>query len=438
MLSAFRNIFRIPDLRKRMLFTASLLIVFRLGCHVPIPGINRMALALFFERMEGTLFGLADMFAGGALSGGAIFGLGVMPFITASIIMQMLTAVVPFLEKLAKEGEAGRKKITQYTRYSTVLISIVQALIISRGLEALQEGGHMVVANPGWGFRLMTIITLTAGTIFVMWLGEQITERGIGNGISLIITANIIASIPLAILKGTRMLRDGMLRPETAFILLILTVLMTAVVVILTQAQRRIPVQHARRVVGRKVYSQQATYIPLRLNQAGMIPIIFAVSILQFPLFLKQAPNEFLRAMADFLSGPLVYNILYAILIMFFCYFYTAITFRPPELAENMKKYGSFIPGIRPGKLTADYFFHIMNRITLVGALGLAFIAIMPTVISIRLGLGIGSLLTSFAGGAGLIILVGVILDTVKQIESHLLMRHYDGFMKKGKMRARR
>lgn len=397
-----------------------------------------MALALFFERMKGTLFGLADMFSGGALANASIFGLGIMPYITASIIIQLLTAVVPFLEKLAKEGEAGRKKITQYTRYGTVLICIIQALIISRGLETLQEGGQMVVANPGWSFRLMAIVTLTAGTIFIMWLGEQITERGIGNGISLIITVNIISRIPLAILQATRMLRDGMLRPEVVFILLVLTILMTAAVVILTQAQRRIPIQHARRIVGRKVYSQQTTYIPLRLNQAGMIPIIFAVSILQFPLFLKRAPNEFLRAVADFLSGVLVYNTLYVIFILFFCYFYTAITFHPPELADNMKKYGSFIPGIRPGKPTADYFYHVMNRITLVGALGLAFIAIMPTVISIRLGLGQGSLLTSFAGGAGLIIIVGVILDTVKQIESHLLMRHYDGFMKKGRIRARR
>lgn len=438
MLSAFQNIFRIPDLRKRIFFTASLLIIYRLGCHVPIPGINRMALALFFERMEGTLFGLADMFAGGALSGGAIFGLGVMPFITVSIIIQMLTAVVPALEKLSREGEAGRQKITQYTRYGTVPVAMLQALIISRGLEALEEGGYMVVANPGWPFRLMAIMTLTAGTIFIMWLGEQITERGIGNGISLIITVSIIASIPMAILQAVRMLRDGMLRPEVAFILLVLTVLMTAVVVIFNQAQRRIPVQHARRIVGRKVYSQQTTYIPLRLNQAGMIPIIFAISILQLPLFLKHAPHEFLRAIAVFLSGTLVYNIIYVILIMFFCYFYTAITFRPPELADNMKKYGSFIPGIRPGKFTADYFYHVMNRITLVGALGLVFIAIMPTVISINLGLGIGSLLTMFAGGAGLIIIVGVILDTVKQMESHLLMRHYDGFMKKGKMRSRR
>ncbi|MCD5397491.1 preprotein translocase subunit SecY, partial [candidate division NPL-UPA2 bacterium] len=241
MLSAFQNIFRIPDLRKRIFFTASLLIIYRLGCHVPIPGINRMALALFFERMEGTLFGLADMFAGGALSGGAIFGLGVMPFITVSIIIQMLTAVVPALEKLSREGEAGRQKITQYTRYGTVPVAMLQALIISRGLEALQEGGYMVVANPGWPFRLMAIMTLTAGTIFIMWLGEQITERGIGNGISLIITVSIIASIPMAILQAVRMLRDGMLRPEVAFILLVLTVLMTAVVVIFNQAQRRIP-----------------------------------------------------------------------------------------------------------------------------------------------------------------------------------------------------
>lgn len=439
MLSAFRNIFRIPDLRKRIVFTASLLIVYRLGCRIPIPGINRMALAQFFQDMRGTLFGLADMFAGGALSAGAIFGLGVMPFISASIIIQLLTAVVPFLEKLAKEGEAGRKKITQYTRCGTVFIAVIQSLMISVTLlEPMQVAGMSVVANPGWSFRLMTMITLTAGTIFVMWLGEQITERGIGNGISLIITVNIISSIPLAILQAISMLREGMLRPEVAFVLLVLTLLMTAVVVILTQAQRRIPIQHARRIVGRKVYSQQATYIPLRLNQAGMIPIIFASSLLIFPTLLSRSPNEYVSAVGEFFSGVLVYHVFYVLLILFFCYFYTAITFHPPDLADNMKKYGSFIPGIRPGKPTTNYFYHVMNRVTLAGALGLAFIAIMPAIISIRLGLGMGSLLTSFAGGAGLIIIVGVILDTVKQIESHLLMRHYDGFMKKGRIRGRR
>lgn len=439
MISAFRNAFRIPDLRKRIIFTALLLVVFRIGCYIPTPGINGQALAAWFDKMRETLFGLADMFAGGALSRGAIFGLGVMPYITASIIMQLLTAVVPFLEKLAKEGEAGRKKLNQYTRYGTVLICIIQSLMIcGKILEPMKVDGVPIVLNPGWSFRLMAMITLTAGTIFVMWLGEQITERGIGNGISLIITVNIISGIPTAILLGAKQLQTGALRHHVAFILVVLTVLMTAAVVILTQAQRRIPVQHAKRIVGRRVYSQQTAYIPLRLNQAGMIPIIFAWAILNFLPFLKEMENEILERVGEFITGTLVFNTLYAMLIIFFCYFYTAITFNPVDLADNMKKYGSFIPGTRPGKPTADYFYYIMNRLTLAGAIGLAFIAIMPTMVSIRLGLGQGSPLSRFCGGAGLIIIVGVVLDTVKQIESHLLMRHYDGFMKKGRIKARR
>ena len=442
MLSAFRNAFRIPDLRKRIIFTAALLIVFRIGCYVPIPGINGAALAAWFEKMRETLFGLADMFAGGALSQGAIFGLGIMPYITASIIMQLLTAVVPSLEKLAKEGESGRKKINQYTRYGTVVICIMQSLMICRGFletQTISIGGMdiPIVPNPGWSFRLLAMISLTAGTIFVMWLGEQITERGIGNGISLIITINIISRIPTAILRGIYQLQAGTLRHYVAFILIVLTVLMTAAVVILTQAQRRIPVQHAKRIVGRRVYSQQSTYIPLRLNQAGMIPIIFAMAILQFVPFLGKIPNEFVVTVIEFFTTTAVHTTIYAILIIFFCYFYTAITFNPADIADNMKKYGSFIPGIRPGKSTADYFYHVMNRITLVGAAGLAFIAIMPTIVSVRLGVR-DTLLTSFCGGAGLIIIVGVVLDTMKQIESHLLMRHYDGFMKSGRIKSRR
>ncbi len=439
MLSAFRNAFRIPDLRKRIIFSALLLIVFRIGCYIPTPGIDGAVLAAWFDKMRGTLFGLANMFAGGALGRGAIFGLGIMPYITASIIMQLLTAVVPFLEKLSKEGEAGRKKLTQYTRYGTLVICIIQSLMICRAfLEPMKLDGVPIVPNPGWSFRLTAMITLTAGTIFIMWLGEQITERGIGNGISLIIAVNIISQIPTAILQAIILLKDGMLRHHVAFILVVLTVLMTAAVVILTQAQRRVPVQHAKRIVGRRVYSQQATYIPLRLNQAGMIPIIFAMALLGFLPFLKQFNNEVISSVGDFLTGTLVWHTLYVILIIFFCYFYTAITFNPADIADNMKKYGSFIPGIRPGKPTADYFYHVMNRIALAGAAGLAFIAIMPTMVSIRLGLGQGSLLTSFCGGAGLIIIVGVVLDTVKQIESHLLMRHYNGFMKKGRIKARR
>ena len=438
MLTAFRNAFRIPELRRRVLFTAGLLIVFRLGCHIPTPGIDGQALSEFFKRAEGTLFGLADLFAGGALSQAAIFGLGIMPYISASIIFQLLTAVVPSLERLAKEGEAGRKKIQQYTRYSTVVICLFQAFMISRWLENPEAFGAVIVTNPGWEFRIMAVITLTAGTIFVMWLGEQITDHGIGNGISLIITANIISRMPNAFLRAVELLQLGTLKPFVILFLLIVAVSMTAGVVILTQAQRRIPVQHAKRIVGRKVYSQQSSYIPLRINHAGMIPVIFAAAILMFPMTITQfSNNEVLKGIGALLGeGTWLYNTLYVTLIIFFCYFYTAITFNPVTIADNMKKYGSFIPGIRPGKPTSEYFYRVMNRITLAGAMGLAFVAIFPIVIS--RGLRVDRLVASFCGGTGTIIVVGVVLDTVRQIESQLLMRHYDGFMKKVKLRGRR
>ena len=438
MLTAFRNAFRIPELRRRVLFTTGLLIVFRLGCHIPTPGIDGAALARFFAQEKGTLFGLADMFAGGALSKAAIFGLGIMPYISASIIFQLLTAVVPSLERLAKEGEAGRKKIQQYTRYSTVVICLFQAFMISRWLENPEAFGAVIVTNPGWEFRTMAVITLTAGTIFVMWLGEQITDHGIGNGISLIITANIISRMPNAFLRAVELLQLGTLKPFVILFLLIVAVSMTAGVVILTQAQRRIPVQHAKRIVGRKVYSQQSSYIPLRINHAGMIPVIFASAILMFPGTITQFSNsDVLRDVGALLSpGTWLYNTLYVTLIIFFCYFYTAITFNPVTIADNMKKYGSFIPGIRPGKPTSEYFYRVMNRITLAGAMGLAFVAIFPIVIS--KGLRVDRLVASFCGGTGTIIVVGVVLDTVRQIESQLLMRHYDGFMKKVKLRGRR
>ena len=438
MLTAFRNAFRIPELRRRVLFTTGLLIVFRLGCHIPTQGIDGQALSEFFKRAEGTLFGLADLFAGGALSQAAIFGLGIMPYISASIIFQLLTAVVPSLERLAKEGEAGRKKIQQYTRYSTVVICLFQAFMISRWLENPEAFGAVIVANPGWEFRTMAVITLTAGTIFVMWLGEQITDHGIGNGISLIITANIISRMPNAFLRAVELLQLGTLKPFVILFLLIVAVSMTAGVVILTQAQRRIPVQHAKRIVGRKVYSQQSSYIPLRINHAGMIPVIFASAILMFPGTITQFSNsDVLRDVGALLSpGTWLYNTLYVTLIIFFCYFYTAITFNPVTIADNMKKYGSFIPGIRPGKPTSEYFYRVMNRITLAGAMGLAFVAIFPIVIS--RGLRVDRLVASFCGGTGTIIVVGVVLDTVRQVESQLLMRHYDGFMKKVKLRGRR
>ncbi len=437
MLASFRNIFKIPELKRRLFITAGLVIVFRFGCFIPTPGIDGAALSTFFEEAAGTLFGLADLFAGGALSQAAVFGLGVMPYISASIIFQLLTAVVPALEQLAREGEAGRKKIQMYTRYATVGIALLQSMMIARWLENPEHFGLVIVPEPGWGFRLTAALTLTAGTIFVMWLGEQISDRGVGNGISILITVNIISMMPVAFFRGVELVRLGQMSPFLVVFLAALAVLMTAGVVMLTQAQRRIPVQHAKKIVGRKVYSQQSSYIPLRVNHAGMIPVIFASAILMFPATLAQfSGNEILMNMSAYLSpGSSVYNVVYVLMIIFFCYFYTAITFNPINIADNMKKFGSFIPGIRPGKPTSDYFYRIMNRITLAGATGLAFVAIVPTVISE--GFRVDYLVGSFVGGTGTIITVGVVLDTVKQIESQLLMRHYDGFMRKAKVRGR-
>jgi len=432
MFNVFRNVWHIPDLRKRLIFTAAILVVFRIGVHIPTPGLNIAALEEFFREAEGTIFALADLFAGGAMSGGAVFGLGVMPFITVSIIMQLLTAVIPSLEKLAREGEAGRRKINQYTRLGTVPVCMFQALMMATFLE---RGGF--VLDPGWGFRLVAMATLTTGTIFLMWMGEQITERGIGEGISLIIAVGIISAIPMTVIRGHLVIVETG-RPFLAVMLPAFVVAGAAAIVLLVQAQRRIPLQHAKRVVGRRVYSSQTGYIPLRLNLAGMIPIIFASMLIMFPATIAQFSDvEIIKIIGESLNpGTIAYWILFPALIIFFCYFYTAIIFNPVELADNMKKHGSFIPGVRPGKTTSDYFYYVMNRITLVGAVTLAGIAIMPMIVSGQLG--VPYLVASFAGGAGMIIIVGVVLDTMKRIESQLLMRHYDGFMKRGRVRGRR
>lgn len=432
MFNAFRNIWHIPDLRKKLIFTASILVVFRIGVHIPTPGIDIAALGEFFREAEGTIFGLADLFAGGAMSGGAVFGLGVMPFITVSIVMQLLTAVIPFLEKLAREGEAGRRKINQYTRLGTVPVCMFQALMMATFLE---RGGFAI--DPGWGFRLVAMVTLTAGAIFLMWLGEQITERGIGEGISLIIAAGIISAIPMTVVRAHLVIVETA-RPFLAVMLPAFIIAGAAAIVLLVQAQRRIPLQHAKRVVGRRVYSSQTSYIPLKLNLAGMIPIIFASMLIMFPATIAQFSDaEIIVRIGEALNpGTMAYWILFPLLIIFFCYFYTAIIFNPVELADNMKKHGSFVPGVRPGKITSNYFYYVMNRITLVGAVALAGIAIMPMIISGQLG--VPYLVASFAGGAGMIIIVGVVLDTIKRVESQLLMRHYDGFMKKGKVKGRR
>ncbi len=432
MFKKLQDIFSIPELKRRLLFTMGMLIVYRIGGHITTPMVNPAALKAAFASQQGGILGLYDLFAGGNFQRMTIFALGIMPYISASIIIQLLQAVIPYFEKLAKEGEEGRKKITQYTRYGTVALAIVQGIGIAFFLENMAEGA---VLNPGMFFRLITIITLTAGTIFVMWLGEQITERGIGNGISLIIMIGIVARYPADILDTWRALQIGTLSPIRLVFLVLIMVVVIAGVILITQGQRRIPVQYAKRIVGRRVYGGKAQYIPLRVNTAGVIPIIFAQSIMMFPstiaAFFKE--NEFMGAVMSILSpSGMLYNTLYATIIIFFTYFYTAIILNPVDLAENMQKYGGFIPGIRPGKRTSDYIDRILTRVTLPGAIFLAFIAVLPDVL-IKQGK-----LPFYFGGTGLLIVVGVMLDTLQQIETHLLMRHYDGFMKKGRLQGRR
>jgi preprotein translocase subunit SecY len=429
-------IFKIPELKRRVLFTLGMLCVYRLGGHVPTPGINARALGEFFATQKDSLFSLYDMFVGGNLSQATIFALGIMPYISASIIFQMLTAVVPFFEKLQKEGESGRKKITQYTRYGTVVLAFIQGFGVAKFLEGLTSpAGTRIVPNPGLMFEFTSVITLISGTIFVMWLGEQITERGIGNGISLVIFIGIVADYPSDAWNTFQVVQSGGMHLLAALVLLAAMVFVTGSVVLITQGQRRIPVQYARRVVGRKVYGGQSTHIPLRVNTAGVIPIIFAQSFIMFPstLALYWPNNELIQSMAANLRfGTVVHSILYGGIIVFFAYFYTAIMFNPSDLADNMKKHGGFIPGIRPGKRTAEYIDRILTHITLPGAIFLAFIAILPFVLINKLSVPF------FFGGTGLLIVVGVALDTLQQIESHLLMRHYDGFLKKGRLRGRR
>jgi len=441
MIGGFQNIPKIPELRKRIIITFLLLAVFRIGVHVPTPGIDTRVLAAFFEQARGTLFGLFDMFSGGAFQNLAVFALGIMPYISATIILQLLTVVIPYLEKLSKEGEVGRKKITQYARYGTVIISIIQGFGISIALEKMSgPGGESVVLHPGWSFRLMTIITLTAGTAFIMWLGEQITERGIGNGISLIIFAGIVAGIPSAFGNTVRLYRTGEMTPLFILLIFALMIMIVSVIIFVEQGQRRIPVQYAKRVVGRKMYGGQSTHLPLKINMSGVIPPIFASSILMFPLTITNfVPQDVLEAhpwINTILSslGPdrILYNFLYVIFIVFFCYFYTAVIFNPVDVADNMKKYGGYIPGIRPGKKTSDYIDRVLTRITLGGAIYLSAVCILPSLFMYRLNVPF------YFGGTALLIVVGVAMDTVSQMESHMLTRHYEGFLKKGHMKGRR
>ncbi|MEE9567375.1 MAG: preprotein translocase subunit SecY [Desulfobacteria bacterium] len=429
MIGGFQNIFKIPELKKRILVTFALLMVYRIGCAVPTPGIDGDALATFFARARGTLLGLFDMFSGGALERLSVFALGIMPYISASIILQLLTVAVPHLDRLSKEGESGRKKITQYTRYGTVVLSIIQGFGISIGLESMSApGGAAVVAYPGWSFRLMTVLTLTAGTAFIMWLGEQITERGIGNGISLIIFAGIVARMPSAIANTWRLLGTGEIG---AFLVLLITVLMVGVVgviIFMERGQRRIPVQYAKRIVGRRMYGGQSTHLPLKINTAGVIPPIFASSIIMFPATVANFINvPWMQSIAQAMTpGGIVYNLVYVGFIIFFCYFYTAVTFNPVDVADNMKKYGGYIPGIRPGKRTADYIDKVLTRITFGGALYVSAVCVLPTILIAKFNVPF------YFGGTALLIVVGVAIDTISQMESHMLARHYEGFMKKG------
>jgi len=442
-LSSFQNIFKIPELRKRVIFTLLLLIVERVGTHIPVPGINSQALIAYMQQSGGRgLFDLYDLFAGGAFSRATIFALGIMPYISSSIILQLLGAVMPYFQRLQKEGEEGRKKITQYTRYGTVLIAAMQAYGVSIFLKSIQplDNGQVVVSpDAGFGFILLTMLTLTAGTVLIMWLGEQITERGIGNGVSLIIFIGIIARLPDAFLDEARQVMSGNREILTELALLAIMAGIIAMVVLLTQGMRKIPVQYAKRVVGRKVYGGQSTHIPLRVNTAGVMPIIFAQSILFIPQTVATFfPNsEFMMRIAGYFDyTSVVYWFFYAIMIIFFTYFYTAIAFNPIDVAENMKKYGGFIPGVRPGKKTSEFIDNILTKITLPGSIFLAFIAIIPYFIVKFVNVSYN--FASFFGGTSLLIVVGVALDLLQQLESHLLMRHYDGFMKGGRIRGRR
>lgn len=448
MLSAFSNSLRIPELRQRILFTFGIVFVCRLIAAVPAPGVDAVALREFMAQIRtmagGSFVGLFDLFSGGALENCAVGALGVMPYISASIILQLMTAVVPALERLAREGDTGRQKITQYTRYLTVVLCIVQGYAMALTLENPEALGitRNIVLIPGWGFRLMAVMTMTSATLLLMWLGEQVTERGIGNGMSLIITVGIVSRMPSAIQAAINMFKpiDGVVQFSLFHLigLLVMIFLVIASVIAVTQAQRKIPVQYAKRVVGRKVYGGQSTYMPLRVNYAGVMPIIFGQAILMFPTKLfGMLPGPFFQSLSSALNyGTTTHNILYGVLILFFSYFWVATQFNPIQIADDLKKYGGYVPGIRPGKPTAEFLDRTMTRITLAGAVFLAVIAVIPTVMAQQFR--IPWIVASFFGGTSMLITVGVMLDTMRQIESHLVMRYYDGFLKKGRLRGRK
>ncbi len=431
-LSSFQNIFRIEELKKRLLFTLGMLAVYRIGGHIPTPGINGEQLSKFLLQRGGAIMGFFDMFAGGALSRVTIFALGIMPYISAAIILELLTVVVPAIGKLAKEGEEGRKKIVKYTRYGTVIISAIQSLGIAVGLEGMAGGAF--IQHPGWSFRLMTMLTLTAGTSFIMWLGEQITERGIGNGISLIIFAGIVSRFPSAITSTYRLVQAKELSLFFLIFLIAVVIFVIGFIIYVERAQRKIPVQYAKRVVGRKMYGGQSTHLPLKINTSGVIPPIFASSIIMFPATVAgfiQIP--WVQSIAHELApGTIFYTVLYISMIMFFSFFYTAVVFNPVDVADNLKKYGGFIPGIRPGQKTSDYIYKVLSRLTFAGGIYLSAVCILPEILIQRFNVPF------YFGGTSLLIVVGVALDTISQIESHLVTRSYEGFLKKSRVRGRR
>ncbi len=460
MLDSIRNIFSIPELRRRVIFTLVLLAVYRIGAQIPSPGISAPALEEFWQMQKGTILGFVDLFTGRSMSRMTIFALGIMPYISASIILQLLQVVWPYLEKLSKEGELGRKKITQYTRYGTLLICLIQSFGISIFLESLRSpvSNLPIVPNKGWGFRLLTILTMTTGTVFIMWLGEQISERGIGNGISLIIFAGIVVSLPSGIQSIVGSISSGDMSPLRALFLLVLMLGVIVVIVFVERGQRRIPVSYAKRVVGRKIYGGQSTHLPLRVNTGGVIPIIFAASIVTIPSTIAQMVKvPFIQNIAmQFGMGMPLYNLLYIAAIIFFTYFYVSIIFNPTDVADNLRKYGGFIPGIRPGKNTSDFIDGVLSRITLIGAIYLAAVAVMPEFMITGFKVSalpfIGDFLDAnlprwftqglnvnfYFGGTSILIVVGVAMDTMQQIEAQLVMRHYDGFMRRGRLKGRR
>jgi len=434
-MSGLQSAANIPELRRRVLFTLIMLAVYRIGVQIPTPGINGEALSAFFTQNAGTLFGMFNMFSGGALENFSIFALGIMPYISASIIIQLLTVVIPKLEALKKEGEAGNKKITQYTRYGTVVLSVIQGTFIATGLQGMTgPGGEAIVLDPGIQFKLMTMLTLTSGTAFIMWLGEQMTERGIGNGISLIIFAGIVARGPSAIVNSIQLVQAGEISMFFVPFLILFMLGIVAIIVFFETSQRRIPIQYAKRVVGRKVYGGQSSHLPLKINVSGVIPPIFASSIMMFPATIGSfiQIDWVQRVSAAMSPGTVYYYICYIVMIVFFCFFYTAVTFKPDDVAENLKKNGGFVPGIRPGKRTAEFIDKVLTRLTVVGAIYLSAVCVLPSLLIAEFNIPF------YFGGTALLIVVGVGIDTISQIESHLHMRNYEGFMKQGKVKGRK